>query len=243
MTFKRIFMALLMTTGIYSTSAYSDYDSSGNGWDRSISLGLNGARGNSDTMQFRSTLRAEQIRDRDEWHILLDWAFGESDNEKNNEFGQILVERKWLMTDRQFIDAIFDIHYDATARTDYRIITGPAYGVFLVRRPERRFSVEAGPSYVREKQRQETEDYVAVRLAQKLEQRIGDNARIWQSLEYIPRVDDLDHYLLNAEIGIDTAITERAALELVLQDRYNSRPAENKKSNDLFMSASAKFAF
>ncbi len=212
-------------------------------WERSISMGLNSARGNADTLLFKTAWSAEQIRERDEWHVLLSWTYGETDNEKNSEFGRFSMDRKRLFTKRQYYEGMFDIHYDALARIDYRIITGPAYGVFLIRNPETRFSVEAGPSYVREKERQITDDYMAVRVAERFSQRINERVKIWQSAEYIPRLDDLDHYLLNGELGIEAALNEYMSLEVVAQNRYDSRPAQEKKKNDLFFSTSLKIDF
>ncbi len=212
-------------------------------WERSITLGLNTARGNSDTRLFKTVWRAEQIRERDEWQLFLNWTYGKTDNEKNSEFGRFSVDRKRLFTKRQYYEGMFDIHYDALARIDYRIITGPAYGVFLMRSPETRFSVEVGPSYVREKERQNTEDYMAARLAENFSQRINDRVRIWQAAEYIPRLDDLDHFLFKGEIGIEAALNEYMSLEVALEDRYDSRPAEDKKKNDVYFSTSLKIAF
>ena len=212
-------------------------------WERSITLGFNQTRGNSDTLLHRVTGRAEQIAERYEWLIDLEWTYGESDKEKNSEFGRFGVEHKRMINKRLFADAMGEISYDAIKELDYRVIAGPALGYFLLRDETFRLSAEAGPSYVAQKQGGASEDFIALRFAEDFSWRINDRARIWQGIEYIPRVDDVNHFLLNTEAGIESAITSTLSLGITLQHRHDSRPAEDTKRNDLFLVSTLKYNF
>ena len=63
-------------------------------------------------------------------------------------------------------------------------------------------------------------------------------------IEYLPKVDEwADNYLLNLEVGIDTAINKHWSLRVVLQDQYASQPAPGKKDNDLRLIAGTAYKF
>ena len=51
----------------------------------------------------------------------------------------------------------------------------------------------------------------------------------------MPRIDDWEQYLLDAEVGIEAAINSHMSLRFVLQDLYNSRPASGSERNDLMV--------
>ncbi len=212
-------------------------------WERSLTLGFNQARGNSDTLLHRVAGRAELIEERYEWLYELEWTYGEADKDKNAEFGRMGVEYKRLIDTRFFADAMAEISYDAIKKLDYRVIYGPALGYFFLRDEQFRLSVEGGPSHVVQRQDRLTQDFVALRLAQDFSWRINKRARLWQGTEYIPRIDDFNRYLLNSEIGVESAVSAAISLGVTLQHRYDSHPAEDTKRNDLNLVSTLKYTF
>jgi len=50
--------------------------------------------------------------------------------------------------------------------------------------------------------------YATVRAGEKFHQALSDHARIWQTAEILPRVDKLENYIVNAEIGIEADLTK-----------------------------------
>ena len=86
--------------------------------------------------------------------------------------------------------------------------------------------------------------YWAARLAERFEYKLTATTKIWESLEYLPKVDDwAQNYLLNFEAGIDTAITPHWSLRVVFQDMYASEPASGRKQNDLRLLAGTAYKF
>ena len=63
------------------------------------------------------------------------------------------------------------------------------------------------------------------------------NAKLVQSLEYLPEAEDFDNYLLVGEIGVEAAMSDRLSLRVVLQSKYDNTPAEGKERNDLSLIA------
>ena len=92
------------------------------------------------------------------------------------------------------------------------MIIGPDLGAYLVKNDRLTLSVETGPVYIAEKLDGISEDYLALRLSERLEFTISPTAKLWQAAEYLPKVDDFDKYPFNAEIGMEAAINSRMKL-------------------------------
>ena len=78
---------------------------------------------------------------------------------------------------------------------------------------------------------------IAATLTDGNSETMGANASLVQTLEYLPKIDDFDRYLLNAEVALDVAINDRLSLRFVAQDSYNSEPAAGADENDLSLLA------
>jgi putative salt-induced outer membrane protein YdiY len=66
---------------------------------------------------------------------------------------------------------------------------------------------------------------------------------MWQSLEFLPQVDDFANYIINAEIGAEATLSTKLALRAVAQDTYDHRPAEGRKQNDVKLITSLVYKF
>ena len=60
---------------------------------------------------------------------------------------------------------------------------------------------------------------------------------------FIPSFEEFSNYLLNFELGIETAINSHLNLRLVAQDKYNNVPAVGKEKNDLTFLAGVSYKF
>ena len=109
--------------------------------------------------------------------------------------------------------------YDNVAQVDYRATLGPGLGAYLLKDARTVLSVETGPSYVWEKVADVTDDYLALRVAGRLEWQVSETAKFWQAAEYLAAVEDFDNVLVTVEIGLEAAVDFRVDLRLVLQDK------------------------
>jgi len=82
-----------------------------------------------------------------------------------------------------------------------------------------------------------SDDYLALRFAERYSCQALKNAKLVQSLEYVPEAEDFDNYLLVGEIGVEAAMSDRLSLRVVLQDKYDNTPAEGKERNDFSLIA------
>jgi len=104
---------------------------------------------------------------------------------------------------------------------------------------------EIGPGYIKEQLDGKTESYVTLRIAEKCHYAISANARAWETIEFLPQVDNFDNYIVNAEIGIEANLTKgnKLSLRSVLQDSYNNVPAPDRLKNDLKLITSIVYNF
>jgi len=219
------------------------------GWKGDVFLGATLSRGNSDTFLGNLTLDAKRKWPKDELAFGASAGYGESevdgDTQKNTEYLRGFGQYNRLFTEKFYGGLRVDGEYDAIAGVDYRAKISPIAGYYFIKKPKTTLSGELGPSFVFENLKSEPADsYVGFRVGERFEHKLTDTTRIWQSFEYIPQVERWsEKYLLNAEAGIDAAITKKASLSLVLQDNFNSEPSTGRKQNDFRLIAGLRYKF
>jgi hypothetical protein len=55
-----------------------------------------------------------------------------------------------------------------------------------------------------------------VRFAERYERKFAGGARIWQSLEWLPQIDDIANWIMNAEVGVSAPIVKSLDVRLVV---------------------------
>jgi len=220
-----------------------------NKWITTAAASLTLTRGNSET--FLATLGLDSQRKwvRDEVYLGVSGGYGESTvndvNSKNTEFVQGFGQYNHLFTDRFYGALRLDAQDDQIAGIEYRIKVSPLAGYYLIKNDRMTLAAEAGPSLIYEHLKgQDPHGYWAARFAERFEYKLTATTRFWQSLEYLPQVDEwASNYLLNFEAGIETAITTHWSLRVVFQDQYASQPATGREKNDLRLMAGTAYKF
>jgi putative salt-induced outer membrane protein YdiY len=133
--------------------------------------------------------------------------------------------------------------HDAVADIEYRFTLSPGVGYYFIKNDKMTLSGEAGPAFIYEKVGGDEKGYVAARLAERFEYKISDRARIWQSLEFLPQVDDLNNFILNGEIGVESKLTKDLSLRVFVQDSYDNEPAPGRKENDVKLVSALAYQF
>ncbi len=202
-------------------------------WETSAAIGLTLTEGNSDTLLVTGNVLGSKKGLRNELSLGADATYGESDDVKNNETLHGFVQYNRLFTERWYGYGRIDGLHDAVADVEYRLTFSPGVGYYFIKSERTRLSAEAGPGFIYEKQGDDTKGYFTARLAERFEHKVNDKTHIWQSVEVLPQVDDFDNYLLNAEVGVETQLTQRLHLRTLLQDTYDNEPAPDRKKNDI----------
>jgi putative salt-induced outer membrane protein YdiY len=219
------------------------------GWESSAAASLALTSGNSESFMVTLSLDTKRKWEQDELAFGISGGYGESKANdvysKNTEFVQGFGQYNHLFTERFYVGLRLDGQYDGIAGIDYRFKISPMAGYYLIKDEKMSLAVEAGPALVLENLRNEpARSYWAARFAERFEYKITATTKVWEMLEYIPQIDRWsENYLLNAEVGIDTAITKAWSLRVVFQDNYASEPAPGKKNNDLRLLAGTAYKF
>ena len=218
-------------------------------WNGSVALGLAVTQGNSKTLVANGAFDISKLWKRDEWRAGADGQygvnnFGTKSNEVNNaENIHGFVDYKHLFTERLYGDVRGDAWHDDVADLQNREVVGPAIGYYFIKSDASRLSGEAGASFEHQRQATTNSNFFVVHAGERGEHNWGKQAKVWEEVNYFPRVDDLSAYLLLSEVGAEAAINTHFSLRVVFQDRYNSVPASGRVPNDLAILASLVYKF
>jgi putative salt-induced outer membrane protein YdiY len=217
-------------------------------WESSASLGLSLTRGNSETLVVNGAVTADRKTDNDALHLGVQGNYGETeiDGEDVTTTKDVKAVGQYNrdITDRLYWLVATSILYDKIAGIDYRWTVGPGLGAYLIKNDSTTLGVDVGPTYIREKLADGTEDDIAsLRVGERFDHNLSETAKIWQAAEYLADFDDFGAYLFNAEVGVEAVLKAALSLRVVLQDRYDSKPLPGLEKNDLALITSLVYKF
>jgi putative salt-induced outer membrane protein YdiY len=234
----------LLAAGLVSTRADTSTNSLEKPWDSSVALGLTIMRGNSHSEAINATIAGDKVWAADELRLQLDGLYGVTDGTKSAETLHGLIQWNHLFTSRFYSTLLVDGLHDGVADLAYRVILSPNAGYYFIKTDLTKLSTEAGPSFIIKKEDgTPVTEYVAARIAERFDRVLSPSAKLWQTAEYLPRVDDYEDYLLNFELGVDAHITKAFSVRVVLDDRYDSRPALGRRDNDIILVSGIAYKF
>ena len=143
------------------------------------------------------------------------------------------VQYNRLFNERLYGYGRVDFLHDTIADLGYRVTLSPGLGYYFIKNAKTSLSGEVGPGFIFERQGGVNNSYVTLRVAERFEHKFTAKTRLWQSLEFLPQVNDFKNYIINAEIGLETDLTDKMSLRTFLQDTYDNVPAPGRKKNDL----------
>jgi len=212
-------------------------------WDTSAALGLTVTRGNSDTLLFTGNILTGKKWDQNELAFGADATYGENNSVKNAESLRGFGQYNRLFTERLYGYMRLEALHDSIADIEYRLTLSPGVGYYFIKNETTRLSGEAGPGFIYEKQGDNSRGYVTLRLAERFDHKLNDRAKIWQSVEILPQVDNFSNYIVNSELGVETSLTKKLSLRTYVQDTYDNEPAPGREKNDLKLVAAMAYKF
>ena len=213
-------------------------------WETSASMGLSLTKGNSDTITGTANILSQRKWEHGELRLGADATYGENAGVKSAEAYHAFGQYNWLFTDRAYGYIRLDGLHDDIADIQYRVTLGPGVGYYILKNDRTLLSSEAGPGVVFERQGAADETaYFTLRVGERFEHKFNDKTRLWQSLELLPQVDNFDNYILNAELGLETRLTEKLSIRVFAQDTYDNEPAAGRKKNDIKLVTALAYAF
>jgi putative salt-induced outer membrane protein YdiY len=233
-------------------------------WDSSVALGLSLTRGNSNSENMNGTVQGDKIWTDDELRLKLQGLYGFSNHEKTAESLEGTAQWNHSFSPRWYSAVIADGLHDGVARLGYRLTVAPNAGYYFIKTDVTKLSGEVGPGFVMEKyDGSGAQEYITLRVAERFERQLSKTAKVWETVEYLPKVynfentefssdpdlyrerdvRDFQNYLLNAEVGIEAAISKAFSVRVVGDDHYNSRPLAGTKYNDIQLVSALVYKF
>jgi putative salt-induced outer membrane protein len=215
-----------------------------NPWDASLALGATVTRGNSKTLLLSGSFQGLKKWDQNEVDLGADAVYGEDHDVKNAEALHGFGQYNRLFSERWFGLVRLDGLHDGIADIDYRISASAGLGYYFIKNTDTSLRAEVGPGYIYELQGNgDSHSYMTIRVAERFDQKLSQTAKLWEGVEYLPQVDRFQNYIINAEIGVESAMSKTLSLQAVLQDSYHSEPAAGREQNDLKLIAGVKYKF
>jgi putative salt-induced outer membrane protein YdiY len=211
-------------------------------WESVASADLALTRGNSRSFLGTVTLNTHRKWDSDE--LLLGGAAGYGNSTTKNSNGEEVSSEtqdylkgfgqfNHLFTERLYAGLRLEGLHDNIADINYRFTVSPLMGYYFIKETNTLLSGEVGPSLITQELAHVRKTYAALRLGERFEHKFDGGAKIWETLEFLPQIDDFSNWILNAEVGVSAPIVKSLDVRLVAQDTYNNHPATDRLKNDL----------
>jgi putative salt-induced outer membrane protein YdiY len=207
-------------------------------WDGSLTIGGLVTRGNSHTENINFGLNL--IRRSEDDRITFDAAylFG---RQRVPGDGTVTTTDNWFMqpkydyffTEKFYMYALTRVEKDRIANLDLRVSPGAGVGYQWVERPDMKFSTEAGLSWVYENYTNApADDHFAARFAYHFDKQINERVKFFHNLEYLPSIEEISDFNVNADAGIRASLTKTMFTEVKAEWKNDQTPAPGAKFND-----------
>ncbi len=216
------------------------------GWLIDLSAGYSMNRGNSDTQNLLA--RAAAIKQFEEtWKLTGkgEYAWGKTKDQETREYeqtadrGQLSGQADLFLIENGFLYGRSEASYDRIKDLDRRLDSGLGIGYNVWRREENFAALEAGVSYIDSKYENGATDHgLFLRMAQNGALKINERVTLIESVEYKPKFEDFNDYLLTAEAALRVSLSGALYFQLTATSRYDNNAPEGVERNDLSMIAS-----
>ena len=144
-----------------------------------------------------------------------------------------------------FVYAAASGKHDGLSDLKYRFVESLGLGTYLVDEDTLKFPVEAGFAWVQEKTGRETDDYPALRLAERIDWKPSwaEGVAFYETASLLWDLDDTDRYLVAAEAGADVPVAGSFSLVFKVAVDYDSDPGAGIEKTDRKAIVQLAYAF
>lgn len=230
-------LAISVISGAFISTANAE------GWEQALDFGATLAKGNSDSVLATIGYAGSNVGGADEYLTSLSYTYGKEEDTKTND--ELLGTAQWnhIFEDKFYGGLRANLRMDSLADIDYRLGATALLGYYFVKTDSTYYSVEAGPGYTFEQVGGESDNYVSVYLGQKFEHKFDEKTRVYETFAVTAPADDFDDYSIVFELGVETFLSDRLALKVAIQDKYEAEPASGLKANDFKIITGISYKF
>lgn len=217
------------------------------GWSGGVEVGLNGSDGNSENLNFRAGVNAKRTTSKYESTARLVYTYANKDGDKTESKAQALLRNDWLIANskwRIFGQGTFD--YDEFQEWDYRISAHAGAGYQFVKTDKTSLVGRVGVGASKEFGSEADEVIPEGLLGADFGYQLTARQKLTASIDYFPSFEDpAEDYRIVARAGWEVLVDPetKMSLKIGVEDRYDSTPGDNFKSNDIDYFALLVWAF
>lgn len=213
-------------------------------WESSLGFGFTLTHGNSDTLLATGNIQTHKKTLENEISLGADGAYGQNNSVDNVNNAHGFSQYNHLFSERFFGYLRADALHDEIADLEYRVTLSPGVGYYFLRQTNTTLAGEFGPAMVFERLGHRDDNYVTARVAERFEHKFTENvARVWESAEILPQVNDFNNFVVNAELGLEAAVSKKISLQAYVQDNFINEPAPGRQQNDVQIVSGLKYKF
>jgi len=215
-----------------------------NPWESSVSAGLTLTRGNSSTLLVTGGIQTHKKTSTDEIGLGADGGYGVNNSVRDVDTLHAYSQYNHLFNERVYGYFRAEALHDGVADLQYRINVGPGVGHYFLKGTNTTLAAEFGSTFVNQRLGNADDNYATLRLAERFEHKFNNyGARVWESAEILPQVNQFNNYIMNAEIGIESAISKSISLRTFVVDNFNNEPAAGRQKNDVKLVSGISYKF
>ncbi len=214
-------------------------------------LGVDLARGNTESSAVRAGLELYGNRGVWFWEWMCDYSYAKSRDPRvegsrsqpTADYASTVLTGRRRFGEAWYNAAELVARYDKLAGIDYRYVASTGIGRILREDTDYQLTVESGVAGVAERVDGRRDDWPALRFAQRFELRLPTGGLLREYVEWLPNPLDTDEYLIHADVSLELGVWRQMRLIASARNRYVSQPADDAESNDLRFSTQFKWIF
>lgn len=208
-------------------------------WTGSLLLGGMVAFGNTQAQQLNVGLDLERRTEKDRLAVGGDYRFG---RQRNPDTGisatttddwSLYGQYDYFLNEKLYLFGRLDVLSDNIADLNIRFSPSVGGGYLWVDTPKITFRTEAGLGWTYEDyDLTGSNDFFSARLAYGYTNELRDGVVLFHNLEYLPSLEDISAFRLNADLGLRVKLTDVLFAEGKIDWRFNSDPPPSVEEND-----------
>jgi len=213
-------------------------------WETEVAMGGNLSRGNNNSHRIKGEVKSTRKTEKDRLVLAGITEIGENEGDKTTEYIEGQADYRRDIHERLYWYALLNGRRDAIADLDYRFTLSPGVGYTVVDDGNLFLSFETGPAYVLEQLKdQGLEHSLRGRVGQEFEWQISEWAKLFQNSEFLINAQDTNDWIIEAEVGVETAVNKSFSLRFGAKDIYDNQPAVGRKKNDIQLNTAVVYKF
>ncbi len=206
------------------------------GWNGSITLGLSGSEGNTESLNFRVDVAGERLTEEIETRLSLSYRYGQDDGDENENRFEARARNDWRFEDsrwRFFVEAAYFHDEFQVWRNAASVFAGPGYEIIRNDRTQLVGRVGVGGRYEDDGPAEGFKPEGLVGLD--FSHQITERQRVTARATYFPSFDDFGEFRLENQAAWEILVDPEVnlLLKVGIEHRYDSQPGDDFEENDI----------